>query len=683
MISAIISGLKAINRTLLKYRVVISTGMSAAGGIFLVSIAPPPVSDPILGYIAVNRPDLYRMFTFSYELFMFTTPFLMVSMFFSLAYIHFYAEEVQRAAQALPAYPDPIDRKNLFLILGEIHEQLEPVPSADPVWLSLPEKGLYTGIASFGSIGSGKTRGLILPAMRQLFGYQASDPDRKLSGIVLEVKGDLCSHLAGILNEFNRSHDYVEVSLTSDIRYNPLNNDIDPYAQAFTIASIIASIWGKGKEPFWQQSYTDLVRYIIALLRLCNGYLTLVDVFRTVISSGKLEELLELTGTRVAQSAYIVMSKRDYLGWEKTLGQFGFKLDATSQEYTAQYSTELEQILAYQTSVEAVIFEHSAMTTVESQQFDSVNFWYWEHWKFFRHEVKTSIIQGIAVFLSLFETDPDVRRVFCPPKELYEGKSCDADPNGRVLAPFAELIEAGKIVGLNFPVALNPALAKTIGTMMKIDYQRAVQLRIPRMQSEPDRHFRPTVFICDEYQEFATVGGDNPVGDERFFAMSRQPKCIPIVATQSVSSLKDALPNEGFKTLAQTFRTKVFLTSSDPDTARFASELCGKADKTKISYSVSESSNNANVGWLSGRTSSNKGSVSASKHYQKSKEPLFEERAFFELKNAQAIVVAFDGIHPLPATYCYLKPDFLPVEMTWFEQERMNFDPNLISRSNK
>ena len=36
------------------------------------------------------------------------------------------------------------------------------------------------------------------------------------------------------------------------------------------------------------------------------------------------------------------------------------------------------------------------------------------------------------------------------------------------LPPFDELIETGKIVGLDFPVALNPALAKTIGTMMKI-----------------------------------------------------------------------------------------------------------------------------------------------------------------------------------------------------------------------
>jgi len=114
-------------------------------------------------------------------------------------------------------------------------------------------------------------------------------------------------------------------------------------------------------------------------------------------------------------------------------------------------------------------------------------------------------------------------------------------------------------------------------------FPRAVQLRIPRMEAEPGRHYRPTVFICDEFQNCATVGGDNPVGDERFFSISRQPKCIPLVASQSVSSLKDALPNEGFKTLMQTFRTKVFLTTSDPDTARFASEICGKADKTKIS----------------------------------------------------------------------------------------------------
>lgn len=76
--------------------------------------------------------------------------------------------------------------------------------------------------------------------------------------------------------------------------------------------------------------------------------------------------------------------------------------------------------------------------------------------------MKTSIIQGIAVFLSLFETDADVRRVFCPPKDLYEGKPCESDPDGKVLPAFDHLIESGKVVGLNFPVALKISLVHGI-----------------------------------------------------------------------------------------------------------------------------------------------------------------------------------------------------------------------------
>jgi hypothetical protein len=105
--------------------------------------------------------------------------------------------------------------------------------------------GLYTGIALFGSIGSGKTYGLILPAMRQLFAYKADDPDRKLYDIVLEVKGGLCLQLQRILKWRGREQDYVEVSLDGNIRYNSLNNSLGPYAQVFNIASIITSIWGK------------------------------------------------------------------------------------------------------------------------------------------------------------------------------------------------------------------------------------------------------------------------------------------------------------------------------------------------------------------------------------------------------------------------------------------------------
>ncbi len=671
--------LQTIIRPLVEYRILLSLGLSAACGIVLSSMFPINTANPLLRLIALERPPVFHSIVWSYDLFLYSTPLIACSMMFSLLYVHLYRNEQELVAGSLPPYPNPRTRTDLTLIVGEVHRELVPAPSASPRWLSIPERGLYTGIASFGSIGSGKTYGLILPAMRQLFAYKASDPARKLSGIVLEVKGDLCRQLQRILEWCGREHDYVEISLNGDIRYNPLNNSLDAYAQAFNIASIITSIWGKGKEPFWQQSYTDLVRYVILLHRIRDGYLTMVDLFRTVISAGKLEEMLTEVGSRFSTTSYIGIGGDAYREHESLLAPLGFEWNKDADLHLIAWTEALENLLTQATSAEFDVFTRKPYRPEQRDRFESIQYWYWEHWKFFRSEVKTSIVQGIAVFLSLFETDPDVRRVFCPPKDLYDGKPYPSDPRGIVLTPFDELIESGAVVGLNFPVALNPALAKTIGTMMKIDYQRAVQLRIPKIDRHPERYFRPTVFICDEYQNFATVGGDNPTGDERFLSLSRQPKCIPIVATQSISSLKDALPNEGVKTLLQAFRTKVFLTTSDPETARYASELCGKADRTCISYTVSESSTNANVGWLSGRTSSSKGSVSASKQYQKHKEPLFEEKVFFDLKNAQSVVTAFDGVSPLPPTYCYLKPDFLPVTMSWFDQERIAFDPERIS----
>jgi hypothetical protein len=671
--------LQRIIRPLVSHRFVLSLGLSAACGVVFNSLFPINEANPLLRLIAYERLHIFCGVVWGYQFFLYSTPFTAFSMIFSLLYVHLYKSELELAAGSLPPYPDPRTRQDLALILGEVHGQLVPKASAFPFWLSIPERGLYTGIASFGSIGSGKTYGLILPAMRQLFSYRADDSERKLSGIVLEVKGDLCRQLQRILKWCGREEDYVEVSLSGNIRYNPLNNSLDPYAQAFNIASIITSIWGKGKEPFWQQSYTDLVRYVILLHRIRDGYLTLVDLFRTVISAGKLEEMLTDVGSRFSTASYIGIGKDEYREHENLLSSLGFAWNKDAGRYLIAWTEALETLLTRETSAEFFIYTRKPSDPEQRERFLSVQYWYWEHWKFFRSEVKTSIIQGIVVFLSLFETDPDVRRVFCPPKALYDHNPCSSDPDGIVLQSFDDLIESGKVVGLNFPVALNPALAKTIGTMMKIDYQRAMLLRIPKMDADPERHYRPSVFICDEYQNFATVGGDNPTGDERFLSLSRQPKCIPIVATQSVASLKDALPNEGVKTLLQAFRTKVFLTTSDPETARYASELCGKADRTRISYTVSESSTNANVGWLSGRTSSSKGSVSAAKQYQKHKEPLFEEKVFFDLKNAQSVAVAFDGVSPQPPTYCYLKPDFLPISMNWFEQEQIEFDPRRIA----
>ena len=246
------------------------------------------------------------------------------------------------------------------------------------------------------------------------------------------------------------------MSLDGDLRYNPLNNSLDPYAQAFNIASIITAIWGKGKEPFWQQSYTDLVRYVIILHRIRDEYVTLLDLFRSVLSSGALERMLVDTGRSFTASSFVGVGKPEYLKHEPMLKAYGFAWNEQVKQYLACWSEELESTLVQKTDVKASMYRRRIGDLSQRLRWESVQYWYWEHWKFFRTEVKTSIVQGIAVFLSLFETDPDVRRVFCPPKSLYEGRTSSDDPRGRVLPPFDELIESGKVVGLNFPSSAQP-----------------------------------------------------------------------------------------------------------------------------------------------------------------------------------------------------------------------------------
>lgn len=47
--------------------------------------------------------------------------------------------------------------------------------------------------------------------------------------------------------------------------------------------------------------------------------------------------------------------------------------------------------------------------------------------------------------------------------------------------------------------------------------------------------------------------------------------------------------------------------------------------------------------------------------------PDIEPKMFSELKNAQAIVLAYDGLNPLPPTLCYLKPYYLDPNISYFD----------------
>jgi TraM recognition site of TraD and TraG len=661
-------GQSVIQRALAS-RVFLAYLLACATGLALYLRFPFPGEDPLLRLIAVREPLAFEGFRLGYSVFLFTTPFILGSLAFSGLYVFALRPVPQAKAMPLPPYPDLDGRDKLFVVLGEVHDPRRARPADTPYWLIVPERGLFTGIAIFGAIGTGKTTGCLYPYAEQLMAYRASESEHRIGGLVLEVKGDFCHKVRGILERHGRLDDYLEVNLQANYRYNPLHNDLDAYALAYNIASLLNNLFGKGKEPFWQQAYTNLVKFIIQLHKVAYDYVTLFDVYECAINPELLGQKIRDAEQRLQVRRSFVISSEALLDHPE-LEAFGFSCDERAGTQKAPESPVLENALKsaridYECQAET---NGSPVDPFKQEILEGVKRWFYHDWRRIENKLRTSIVEGISVFLSLFDDNPMVKRTFCPQRECYDPVLNVDGRYGRPLAPFSELIESGKVCALNFPVSLNPGLAKAIGVMMKLDFQRAVLTRIPRIEAHPEKHFRQVFFICDEYQHFATVGENDPNGDEKFFALSRQPKCIPIVATQSISSLRSTLPGESWRTLLQTFRTKIFLALSDEFSAKIASELCGREDQWKVNYNISESGHDARVSLWTGKALAHKANVTTSKSYNTLNDSRFDFKTFTELRNAQSVALVYDGLNPLAPTFLYLKPYYNDVNKSYFEQ---------------
>jgi hypothetical protein len=648
----------------------IATVFAMLTGTVLFCARPFPADQVFLHVIALRAPKAFLSFRYVYNVCLFTTPYIAYLSLLSMLYVGTLRFHAHIVAGTLPPYLDPAKRADLFLVLGEVHNPRKLGPSETPQWLRVPERGLFTGIAVFGAVGSGKTSCCMYPYAEQILAYQAGDPDRRIGGLILEVKGDFCGKVRQILAKHGRPEDYIEVGLDSAYRYNPLHNDLDAYALAFNIASLLNNLFGRGKEPFWQQAYTNLVKFIILLHKVAYEYVTLFHVYECAISPPLLEQRIREAEEIVMGRHYVALTPQVYAECATDLAGLGFRHLSGEDRYVADATPELREFLRTHTiSFEPRTLQDPSHADPDKlAQLQAVKRWFTEDWKRIEPKLRTSIVEGISVFLSLFDDNPKVKRVFCPPKECYDKKANADGKLGQALPSFSWLIETGKVCALNFPIGMNPGLAKALGVMMKLDFERAVLNRIPQMEAHPEQYFRQVLFLCDEYQHFATVGESDPTGDEKFLSLSRQPKCISIIATQSISSLRTALPGDSWRTLLQTFRTKIFLTLSDDFSAKTASELCGREDRLKVSYNLSESGHDARVSLLTGNALSHRANITASKSYNTQTDFRFDMKAFMELRNAQSVTFAYDGLNPIPPAFCYLKPYFNDPDKSYFRQ---------------
>jgi len=328
--------------TVVPSRRLVSLALSGLLGFGLFKGMPFQEGNSLLQLIFLENSFLFYGIKWSYVAMLFTTPYIVFSLLSSLVYIFVSQGRGGTSSGKLPPYPEAPVREKLFLVIGEVHHARRPEPAENPTWLVIPDKGLFTGTAIFGAVGSGKTTGCILPFAEQVLAYCSNDAQRRVGGLVLEVKGDLCHKMKTLLAKHHRENDYVEISLQGNICYNPLNNDQDSYSLAFGIASLLNNLFGRGKEPFWQQAYTNLVKFIILLHKVLYDYVTLFDVYECAINPQLLELKIEKC-RKCFRSSFVSIGIDDF-GNHSDLDHYHFVLDPKAQQMRAPGS---EALLAY------------------------------------------------------------------------------------------------------------------------------------------------------------------------------------------------------------------------------------------------------------------------------------------------------------------------------------------------
>jgi hypothetical protein len=390
--------------------------------------APPFRQDEALvAMTATLRPLLYDALAWSWWAMLYTTPAILFSLLFSLVMVFVPVAERRARGSKLPPFPRNDER--LQLVLGEVHHPTRLEPSDDPKWMVIPDRGLYTGVVIVGLTGSGKTTATLRPYADQIFSWHADDDERKVGGIILEVKGSFCHQVKEVLEKHGRGTDYIEMSTDGGYRYNPLASEMDSYEIAYQIASIISQLYGHSKDAFWSQAYTNLVKFLIILHRVVDEYCTLFHVYTCAISPAAIARKITEGDTLFARlnqrrnynlvlispRAFLTDGIQDAADWAKQ----GTEVQAES---TPKLLALLDAAnVTYRIEPPEVSATEADALTDRIEQLGAVKRWFQGDWMQIDQKLRTSIVEGFTVFGSLFDSSPVLKRIFCPPKECYAG----------------------------------------------------------------------------------------------------------------------------------------------------------------------------------------------------------------------------------------------------------------------
>ena len=193
---------------------VIGTALGASAGHALRAPFPGTGGNSVLDLIAYHDPGLHSTIRVWYYAAPAIAVVLAGSLCLSVWRVWLQPRARRRGRGRLPAWPTSPNDAAPSLVVGELHHPTVPHESERPSWLVIPETGLYTGVLVVGAVGSGKTTACMYPFAQQLLSWQADRAGRRASALVLEVKGDFCHDVRGIIEKAGRGGDYLEIGMS-------------------------------------------------------------------------------------------------------------------------------------------------------------------------------------------------------------------------------------------------------------------------------------------------------------------------------------------------------------------------------------------------------------------------------------------------------------------------------------
>lgn len=102
--------------------------------------------------------------------------------------------------------------------------------------------------------------------------------------LILDVKGNFFKQVLEYANIFNRTSDIIEISLNSDVRYNPLDKPmLNPSVLANRLKTILELFSPNNSESYWLDKAQDILTESIKLCRLYNdGYVTFIEIHNLI-----------------------------------------------------------------------------------------------------------------------------------------------------------------------------------------------------------------------------------------------------------------------------------------------------------------------------------------------------------------------------------------------------------------